>query len=325
MQGDSGIPFDRLVKAAGSEVDKARVTRYDAYDFVRKDKFTQDQSKFLEKIFNRFGENIVAQIAPVLQAKVSIHLVSVKQSRYHHYLNSLSDPITILTFKINPEARGLIAIDYGLSFGLLDKLMGGRGKPLAELRPFTDLEKPLLQRLLLRFIDAYAESWKEVLDLKPQFGEIEFSPLSVQTASPSDTMVIANYQVSMAAARGFMEMCIPFNYLKEAVPKASFDDFLLTRSSTTIQPQSVAPFFAKNIEAAKVPISVELGIAEVFFQDMLMLEPGDFIRLDSEYISPLKIKVNERTKFLGRPGRKDRKLVVQITRVLTEDDDEYED
>ena len=325
MEGQSGIPFERLVKAAGAKGDPARVSRYTAYDFGRKEKFTHDQGKFLEKIFSRFGENVVAQVAPVLQAKVTVHLVSVKQSRYHHYLNSLSDPITILIFRINPETRGIIALDYALSFGLLDKLMGGRGKPIDEMRPFTDLEKPVLQRLLLRFIDAYAESWREVLELKPQFDGMEFSPLSVQAASPSDTMVIANYQVTMAATRGFVELCLPFNYLKEVVPKASFDDFLLTRSSASAQPQAVAPYFAKNIEAARVPVSVELGRAEVLFQDLLMIEPGDFIRLDTEYDKPLRIKVNDRTKFLGRPGLKDKKLAIQITKVLTEEDEEFEE
>ncbi len=110
------------------------------------------------------------------------------------------------------------------------------------------------------------------------------------------------------------------------MPRASFDEFILQRTTqTTGAPsQAVTPIFAKGIEAAKVPVVVELGRAELMFQELLYLEVGDCIKLDVEVTSPLKVMINEKTKFLGRPGVKDAKMSVQITKVIAEGDEEIE-
>jgi len=323
----SGNHFDRLVldiakKPQPQTRDNLQFTKY---DFSKKEKLSHDQHKFLEKIFNQFAESLTTLVASLLQTRVQINLMSVKQTPYQHYLNSLPDPVTIMVFKINPETRALITLDYGLSFGILDKLMGGKGRTVEELRPFTDLEKAVFRKINDRLLSAFADSWREVLDLKPQLSSQEFSPLSVHIVSPSETMHIATYQTKIAHAQGFMDLCIPFVYVKESIPNTSFDEYLLTRSNQGVSSQAVVPFFSKSLEAAKVPVSVELGTAEILFQDVLNLQPGDFIRIDKEYTQPLKIRVNERTKFLGRPGVKDNKLAIQITKVLNEEDEEFEE
>jgi flagellar motor switch protein FliM len=70
---------------------------------------------------------------------------------------------------------------------------------------------------------------------------------------------------------------------------------------------------------------VELGSTELSFGDLLVLEEGDFIKLDQAITEPLRIKVNDRTKFLGRPGLRERKVSVQITKVLQEGDENFDE
>jgi len=60
------------------------------------------------------------------------------------------------------------------------------------------------------------------------------------------------------------------------------------------------------------------------FQDLLDLEVGDCIKLDTVVTDPMKLKVNNKTKFLGRPGIKDNKMSIQITKVLAEGDEDDE-
>ena len=88
---------------------------------------------------------------------------------------------------------------------------------------------------------------------------------------------------------------------------------------------TVAPLFAKNLEQAKVPVSVELGSTELLFQELAVLEVGDFIKLDQEITKPLKIKVNDRVKFLGRPGVRESRIAIQLIKVLQEGDEEFEE
>lgn len=316
--------FDELMRSTSGG--QRQTNRTDRYDFKRSERLSNDQERFVRQIFSSFSENIIVHLASMLQARVQLELISIKQRSYQSFINSLPDPTTIFVFRIDPETRGLICLDFSLSFALLDKLMGGKGVPLEEVRYFTDLEKAVIQKPLAKILEGYQTAWKDVKDLALQFMEMEFNPLAVHIVGPSEMMVIVNFQAYIAQARGSIDLCLPFRHLKENVPRTSFDEFLLQRTrQTNVAPQqTVTPIFAKGIEAARVPVVVELGRSELVFQELLYLEVGDCIKLDVEVTSPLKVMINEKTKFLGRPGVKDGKMSVQITKVIAEGDEEFE-
>ncbi|MEW6282862.1 MAG: FliM/FliN family flagellar motor switch protein, partial [Candidatus Eremiobacterota bacterium] len=320
----------------GSFNDVMRATqrrRYETaspYDFRQVEKFSADQTRFLEKLFVSFAESVVTLLAPLLQTRFQMEMVSIKPRSYHSYLNSLPDPTPILVFRLDSDAMGFLDIDFDLSFALFDKLMGGKGvAPRDEVRPFfTDLEKAILQKPLLKMLEGYSEAWQEVKEVRPQYVSLEFNPMAVHIAPPSETMVITSFQADVAHAQGLVNVCIPFRYLKNTIPRSSFDEFVLTKTgsgATQAQAQVVAPIFAKNLESARVPVSISLGRAEILFQDLLTIEVGDTIRLDTEIAAPLKIKVNEKSKFLGLPGLKDGRLAAKVVRVLQEGDEEFDE
>ncbi|HEY4000660.1 MAG TPA: FliM/FliN family flagellar motor switch protein [Candidatus Xenobia bacterium] len=297
-----------------------------SYDFSSGDKFSTDQQKFLQKVFQNFAEQTITLLAPLLQCRVTLELGgNIRQRTYQSFLQSLPDPTSLMVFRLDAETRGLICVEYDLTFALLDKLMGGRGQPLEEIRYFTDLERTLLQKPLVKFLEGYAEAWKEVKELKPQLASLEFNPHAVHIAPPSEMMVVVSFQTTIALTQGLVEVCLPFKHLKGIVPKASFDEYLVSRQTAQSPAPSVTPHFTKSLESAKVPVSVELGRCEVMFQDLLGLEVGDQIKLATVVGEPLRIKVNEKTKFLGHPGKRENKMAIKVTRVLTEGDEEFEE
>lgn len=325
MRDDSGGSFDQVMRLTQEHAAVRRYAMADRYDFKQTEKFSQDQNKFLERIFHSFSEHSITTLAPLLQTRVDLELAQpIKTQSYQKYLNSLPDPHMLVVFKVDAETQALMSVEYELAFGLIDRLMGGRGVRLDEYRQFTDLERAVLQRPVLRLLEAYGEAWKDVLQVRPQFQSMELNPLAVHIAPPSETMVVVTFQTTLAQSTGALEICLPFKHLKSIVPKASFDEFLMSRQ--TAAAPSLPPIVTKNLESAKVPISVELGRAEVLFQDLLGLEVGDTIRLDSLIGEPLRIRVNDRTKFLGHPGTtRDGKLAAKLVRVLTEGDEEFEE
>jgi len=307
----------------------ASVRRYamaDRYDFKQTEKFSPDQNKFIERVFDTFSEQSITRLAPLLQTRVDLDRHSVKLQPYQKYLNSLPDPTALVVFKLDNEHRGILSVEYELAFGLIDRLMGGRGVPLDEVRYFTDLERAVLQKPVIRLLEAYSEAWREVQEFKPQFSTLEFNPLAVHISPPSEVMVVITFHASIAQSNGTLELCIPFRHLKPVVPKASFDEYLLQRQTAPGAASQASPVWARGLEAAKVPVSVELGRAEVMFQDLLYLEVGDTIKLNTPIGDFLRIRVNEKTKFLGHPGTtRDGKLAAKLARVLSEGDEEFEE
>lgn len=325
MRDDSGGSFDQVLRLTQEHSAVRRYAMADRYDFKQTEKFSQDQNKFLERIYSSFAEHGITLLAPLLQTRVDLDLQPIKPQAYQKYLNSLPDPTMLVVFKVDADTQGLLCIEYELAFGLIDRLMGGRGVKIDEYRHFTDLERAILQRPVARLLEAYGEAWRDVVSVRPVYSAMELNPLAVHIVPPSETMVIVTFHAAIAQSEGAIEICLPFKHLKSIVPKASFDEFLMSRQ-TAATPSGLPPIVTKNLESAKVPISVEIGRAEVMFQDLLGLEVGDTIRLNTAIGDPLRIRVNDRTKFLGHPGlTRDNKLAAKLVRVLTEGDEEFEE
>jgi len=296
-----------------------------AYDFRQTEKFSSDQNRFLQKIFSDFAEGTVQKLAPLLKSRYNMELISIKTRSYHSYLNSLPDPTPVLVFGINDQVSGFLDVDFELAFSLFERLLGGRGGPPPEnLRPyFTDLEKTILKIPFLKILASYGEAWKDVKPIEPKFQSLEFNPNAVYICSPSETMVVTSFQVDLAQSRGLLSLCVPFQHLKEMIPKKSFDTW--THTTGLNLPSDGSIVFPETIHNAKVPVSLSLGRAELLFQELLTIEVGDTIRLDADITQPLKVKVNDKTKFFGQPGIKDGRMATKIVRVLEEGDEDYDE
>jgi len=80
----------------------------------------------------------------------------------------------------------------------------------------------------------------------------------------------------------------------------------------------------KGIQKAEVPMSVELGTSDISIQDFLMLDLGDVIELNQQITQPLLIKVGDVPKFIGQPGKANKKMAIQVLEVLKGGNDDGE-
>jgi flagellar motor switch protein FliM len=322
---DSSGGFDQVMRAA----QRHRYQAANTYDFRQTEKFTTDQNRFLEKLFVGFAEAVVTQLAPLLQARFTMDLISVKPKSYSGYIGNIPDPTPIIVFKVDSETSSIIDLDFDLAFAMFEKLMGGKGMPPRDdVRGYlTELERSILRRPFNRILTAFGQAWRDFKVVEPVWTALEFNPNAVHICTPSETMVVTTFQVEVAMAKGMLNLVVPFRYLKASIPRTSYDEFVLTKTGTNLGQAgaSVTPVFATKIGTAKVPVSVSLGRAELMFQELLGIEVGDTIKLDQEIREPLRVKVNGRTKFLGHPGIKDGKIATRVSRVLQEGDEEYDE
>jgi flagellar motor switch protein FliM len=295
------------------------------YDWGRTTKFSADQKKFLERVFNQFADFVMTKVAPLIQTRFTLEYQSAKLRPYGNFTQSLYEPIVLIISRMDPEHQGLLVVDFPLSFALIDRCLGGKGEPLDEIRYFTEIETTIFERIAKKLTESYQEAWREIKECKPHLVCMEFNPQMVHIVKPSDLMVCITFEARVANTQGPLYVALPYDYLKSVLPKANFEEFMLTRNTQIPASPTVAPLFAKNLEQAKVPVSIDLGETELMFQELILLEVGDFITLDQELNKPLKIRVNEKVKFLGRPGVRDNKLSVQVTKVLQEGDEEFEE
>ena len=141
----------------------AQRPRYQAaniYDFRQTEKFTTDQNRFLEKLFVGFAEAVVTQLAPLLQARFTMELISVKPKSYSGYIGNIPEPTPIIVFRVDNDTSAIIDLDFDLAFAMFEKLMGGKGlPPRDDVRGYlTDLEKGRRtpsEELMVKIADLY--------------------------------------------------------------------------------------------------------------------------------------------------------------------------
>lgn len=224
------------------------------------------------------------------------------------------------------RGRGMWVLDALLSFMLVDRLLGGRGEPSEEIRELTHIEQAVLRKnLFATVLETFVHSWRDLGTLHSRLETIEFEPQQVILAPYGEPIVVFSFRMKVGIVEGVWELALPFKFLKQALPHTSFEEFLTKSAGTKGHEQPPSPFFSKKIEVGKLPVAVEVGRADIPFQDLLSLEVGDIIRLDSLLGSAFKIKVSGRTKFLGKPGLRDNKLAVQVTSVVDEGDESGEE
>ena len=74
-----------------------------------------------------------------------------------------------------------------------------------------------------------------------------------------------------------------------------------------------------RISQVSLPVTVELGDAELTVQALLELQEGHLLKLNTNANGPLPIRVDDRVKFVGQAGLSGKNLAVQIVRAVAQE------
>ncbi|MCS7066378.1 MAG: hypothetical protein NZL85_08925, partial [Fimbriimonadales bacterium] len=172
---------------------------YEVYDFRRPDKFSRDQLRTLQMIFETFARLCATNLATYLRVPVHIELISLEQIPYEDYLRSLRQSAFIIFSAPPLSGESVLEMEFSLVFTLLDRLLGGPGRPV-ERATFTDIERPLVLALGERMMLAFKSAWESILQVDPHIEGMETSAQFVQIAPPSDIVIAALMEARVVPA-----------------------------------------------------------------------------------------------------------------------------
>jgi len=76
-----------------------------------------------------------------------------------------------------------------------------------------------------------------------------------------------------------------------------------------------------GISKSKIRLSAVVGGSTISVSELLNLQKGDVILLDKKVEDSLEIYVENKLKFLGKPGIKKKNVAIMVTDVVGEGDD----
>jgi flagellar motor switch protein FliM len=289
------------------------------YDFRRPNRLSKNQLRTLQNIHESFAEALSYYLVSRLQTIVSAHVTSVDQLFYSEFILSVSNPGCLYVFGLGiNEGSAILEFSPQLAFVIIERLLGGTGEVPKKVRPITQIEQSVLKGIVERALTDLQGAWKSVGNLNFKFERFESEADFVQIAPPSEIVVVVTFEVLVTNRPYLMNLCFPTFALEEVISKLNFQHLspLGHGNKGGVRHEAIS----KHLLATRVPVEALLGITEISIGELMNLEIGDVLRLNTKTDQELEIYVDKKKKFYGKPGSIDGHNSIKITRVTSEDE-----
>ena len=290
------------------------------YDFKRPDKFSKDQIRTLFMLHESFSRMLNTYLSTHLRTLVNVEVASVEQLTYQEFVQSLANPSVISILAVPPLKGNIIMeVNTEIAFAFIDRVFGGEGKTNMKPRVLTEIEEVVVKRFIDTTMRNLKEAWSNVVDFTPSLEATESNPQFTQIVPPSDMVVIVTIQMKVGDVEGMMNICIPYLVLEPVMSKLTTTFWVASSVTKDDDPKQVE-ILQKKLERTKVPLVVQLGEINITINEFLTLGFGDVLQMDTKVDDNLVCLVGHRPKFHCRPGTSGKKMAVQITDIIKDDE-----
>ena len=289
------------------------------YDFRRPAKFSKEHLRTLEIIYEHYGRILSTTLPLYLRKNVSISVANSETVTYSEFSNALSNPVILGIVNFQPlQGQIILELQANIGFSFIDRMLGGEGGTLDRPRPFTDIEMPLIEKLIGICVQQMVEPWQNVLAIDPLLERIETNPQFAQVISPTDMIAIITLNIKIGDIEGLMNICLPYFTLESVMDKLNTKYWFSTMQKHN--DENYEEHLESLIKRVDVPVKAVLGNCHVSVNDFLHLQQGDIIRLDNRVNTEMHIYIGNIDKFTAMPGTSKNKYAVRITSVNREEE-----
>lgn len=286
-----------------------------AYDFKHPNRVSKDQIRTLENMHDNFSGHYGSSLSAVLRSIVDVDLVSVDQITYSEFIMSLVTPSCTYAFAAPPlEALCLVDFNPTLTFALIDRMFGGSGKIMETDRELTGIERTVLGRLAEKLYRDLCRAWENIVKIEIEQKSFETNPQFIQIVPPGETVIVVSFQVKIFQSTGLLTICYPYMSLESVMVKLSAQNWIdasKRRSEGLEREINLANLSVVESQLSAVLLKVDLKV-----RDFLELKLGDVVPSETKITTPVDLMVQNKAKFLARPGLSGTKKAIQIIDVI---------
>lgn len=314
--------IDALLNALSSgEVDAKEIkdanntVKVRNYDFKNPQKMAKDQLRTLEIIYDNFSRLLQTFLSGYLRAPVTIQVLSVDQYAYSEFTNAISNPAFLSIIKFFP-LPGEIIIDISpqIAMIMIERLLGGMGENVSDLRAFTEIELILLRKIVNRMNALMSEAWENIIELRPSLEKIETNPQFAQIISPSETIALITLNISIGDVEGMLNVCLPHLVLEPILDQLNTRLWYTTSKSDV--KQNSYEHISNRLKKASVLMKAEIGSTKLSVREILSLRPGDVVTIENMSNRNATVRIGTKMKFICEPGVLNNHLAVKVSQII---------
>jgi flagellar motor switch protein FliM len=272
-----------------------------AFDLANQDRVVRGRMPTLDIINDRFSKIHRVSLSGALRRILDINVCPAEMSKFGEFLRTLPVPTSLQILKLDPlRGHALFMIESRLIFSLVDCFFGGTGKSNYKIegRDFTTIEYRVINKVVGMVLQDMDQAWEPITPVKFGFVRSEVNPQFATIIPPTDVVIVVRFEVEMDRLMGRMALVLPYSTIEPIRAKlcASYQsDQLEVDAAWTAR-------MRKRLGEVPVDVSVEMGKAFLKGSELLNMEIGDIIMLDTDPQKPLVVKVHGIPKFRASPG-----------------------
>jgi flagellar motor switch protein FliM len=204
----------------------------------------------------------------------------------------------------------LFTASTSMLYGAVDRILGGSGKVNRVPKDFTQAEYTVADALIGPCLDRIVESLHDVVDLKWKIENRFCNPSMAQILPSQDVVLSIYFQAAGDFLIGDLRLVIPFASIEPILHRFGKD------AVSGLDPGAMREQVGRSVRSVPLDLSVTLGDSRIRLRQLLALQAGDVVPLQTRVGEPAVVPVMGKPKFRGHVGRIGNRLALQIADVV---------
>jgi flagellar motor switch protein FliM len=210
------------------------------------------------------------------------------------------------------DAMAAVALDLQLAFPLIDLLLGGPGKPMAEIREITEVEEEILKGVVQIICRELQAAWQPVIETEILFEERQRPTQIMRLMPPNEKVLSLSYEIRVSEAGGMLMTAFPAVAATALIRKLAQQGSYRKHRATS----GAASNLRENVQKCEFPVELILPGGTVRSRELLGLERGSILALHLRSHEPAVLHVGKQPLYIAHPVRSGSQRAGQIVKTI---------
>ena len=249
------------------------------FDFDNQERISRGRLPTLEMINERFARYFRISFFDMLRKSPEISVTGIEMVKFNEYIQTLQQPTSLSMIKMLPlRGTGLIVLDPGLVFILVDNFFGGDGTIEAKIEPreFTSTELRVIEKVVHISFQDLVKAWEPVMSVNFNYHNHEVNPQMATIVSPTEVIVVSTFHVELDGGGGDIQIVFPYAMIE---PIRNLLDTGVQSDHGEID-ERWAILLKEELMHAKINMQALFVEKQVPLSDLINFRTGDIIPID---------------------------------------------
>jgi len=294
------------------------------YDFKMPKKFTKEQLKIIDGIFENYGRVLSSYLTGLMRTYCKVEVIQIEEQRYYEFNNALPDYVmmSMINLGINDDdildTICIMQLSNQVSVAMMDRLLGGRGTYTELNRDFTEIEIGLMTNVLTKMTALLKEPWGQYIDINPVLTAVETNSRVMQSIPPDEVIILIMLELEIKDVKNNMSICIPAVNMESIMTKFGGRWARTAKRQDPKKEKERQGTILESIKDSQLKIDAVLCETQVDLFDILTLQVDDIIPLNVPIDSNVNVKIGDNLWFDCKMGIRNNKKAIKIDNIYKE-------